>query len=121
MDVCATLIHEVGTLQCPLCAVSTSFHDIKASFDNVNASKLRALLLAKNIPSYMVDWGTSFLSERSCTLLIKGAPGTKALAEVGTPHVSPISSLLFLIYVAPLHSTIPRGGMVFYVDDFSLT
>ena len=29
--------------------------------------------------------------------------------------------MLFLIYVAPLHSTIPKGVMLTYLDDFSLT
>ena len=120
-DACATLIHEVRTLQRPRWAVSTLFLDIKAGFDNVNASKLRSLLFNKDIPSYMVDWVTSFLSERSCTLVFQGAPGTAAPVEVGTPQGSPISPLLFLIYVAPLHSAIPRGVMLSYVDDFSLT
>ena len=55
------MIHEVRTLQRPRWAVSTLFLDIKAGFDNVNASKLRALLLAKNIPAYMVDWVIFFL------------------------------------------------------------
>ena len=120
-DACATLIHEVRTLQRPRWAVSTLFLDIKAGFDNVNVSKLMSLLLGKNIPSYMVDWVTSFLSERSCTLVFQGALGTAAPVEVGTPQGSPISPLLFLIYVAPLHSSIPRGVMLSYVDDFSLT
>ena len=120
-DACATLIHEVRTLQRPRWAVSTLFLDIKAGFDNVNASKLRAILLAKNIPSYMVDWVTSFLTERSCTLVHQGAPGTKVPVEVGTPQGSPISPLLFLIYVDPLHSAIPKGVMISYMDDFSLT
>ena len=69
----------------------------------------------------MVYWVTSFLSERSCTLVFQGAPGTRAPVEVGTPQGSPISPLLFLIYVAPLHSAIPKGVMLSYVDDFSLT
>ena len=120
-DTCATLLHEVRTLQRPRWAVSTLFLDIKAGFDNINASKLRSLLLGKNIPSYMVDWVTSFLSERSCTLVFQGAPGTEAPVEVGTPQGSPISPLLFLIYFAPLHSTIPTGVLLSYVDDFSLT
>ena len=120
-DACATLIHEVRTLQRPRWAVSTLFLDIKAGCDNVNASTLRALLLRKRIPSYMVDWVTSFLSERSCTLVFQGAPGTKTPVQVGTPQGSPISPLLFLIYVAPLHSAIPKGIMISYVDNFSLT
>ena len=119
-DACAILIHKVRTLQGPRWAMSTLFLDIKAGFDNVNASKLRALLLAKNIPAYMVDWVISFLSEGDCILVFMGAPGTKAPVEVGPPQGSPISPLLFLIYVAPLHSAIPKGIMISYVDDFSL-
>ena len=120
-DAVATLTHEVRTLQRPLLKVSTLFLDIKAGFDNVNASKLRALLLSKNIPSYMVDWVSSFLTGRRCTLVFQGAPGISAPVSVGTPQGSPLSPLLFLIYVAPLHFRIPMGIMVSYVDDFSLT
>ena len=117
----ATLTHEVRTLQRPLLKVSTLFLDIKAGFDNVNATKLRSLLLSKNIPSYLVDWVSSFLTGRKCTLLFQGAPGISAPVSVGTPQGSPLSPLLFLIYVAPLHFRIPTGIMVSYVDDFSLT
>ena len=63
-DAVATLTHEVNTLQRPLLKVSTLFLDIKAGFDNVNASKLRSLLLSKSIPSYMADWVSSFLTGR---------------------------------------------------------
>ena len=120
-DAVATLTHEVNTLQRPLLKVSTLFLDIKAGFDNVNASKLRSLLLSKNIPSYMVDLVSSFLTGRKCTLVFQGAPGISAPVSVGTPQGSPLSPLLFLIYVAPLHFCIPTGIMVSYVDDFSLT
>ena len=120
-DAVATLTHEVRTLQRPLLKVSTLFLDIKAGFDNVNASKLRALLLSKNIPSYMVDWVSSFLTGRRCTLVFQGAPDISALVSVGTPQGSPLSPLLLLIYVAPLRFRIPTGIMVSYVDDFSLT
>src|SRR6195952_2074610 len=120
-DACATLMHEVRTLQRPRLKVSTLFLDIKAGFDNVNVSTLRNLLLQKKIPSYMVDWVSSFLSERRCTLVFQGSPNISSPVSVGTPQGSPISPLLFLIYVALLHVTVPRGIMVSYVDDFSLT
>ena len=116
-----TLTHEIRTLQRPLLKVSTLFLDIKAGFDNVNANKLRSLLLSRNIPSYMVDWVSSVLPGRRCTLVFQGSPGISAPVSVGTPQGSPLSPLLFLIYVAPLHFRIPTGIMVSYVDDFSLT
>jgi len=120
-DACLTLMHEVKTLQRPKLEVSTLFLDIKAGFDNVNTSTLRARLLASHIPSYMVDWVSSFLSERTCTLVFQGSPNVSSPVSVGTPQGSPISPLLFLLYVSPLHMSIPRGLMVSYVDDFSIT
>ena len=120
-DAVATLTHEVRTLQRPLLKAATLLLDIKAGFDNVNASKLGSLLLSRNIPSYMVDWVSSFLTGRKCTLVFQGAPGTPTPVSVGTPQGSPLSPLLFLIYVAPLHFRIPTGVIVSYVDDFSLT
>ena len=101
--------------------MSTVFLDIKAGFDNVNATKLRSLLLSKNILSYMVDWVSSFLTGRKCTLVFRGSPNIPAPVSVGTPQGFPLSPLLFLIYVAPLLFRIPTGIMVSYVDDTSLT
>jgi len=120
-DACLTLMHEVKSLQRPRLEVSTLFLDIKAGFDNVNASTLRARLLASRVPSYMVDWVCSFLSERTCTLVFQGSPNISSPVSVGTPQGSPISPLLYLLYVTPLHMSVPRGLMVSYVDDFSFT
>jgi len=120
-DRCLTLMHGVKTLQRPRLEVSTLFLDIKAGFNNVNVSTLRARLLACHIPSYMVDSVSSFLSERTCTLVFQGCPNVSSPVSVGTPQGSLISPLLFLLYVAPLHMSIPRGLMVSYLDDFSIT
>ena len=120
-DACLTLTHEIRTLQRPRLRVSTLFLDSKAGFDNVDASILRARLLTSHVPSYMVDWVSSFLSERTCTLVFQGSPNISSPVSVGTPQGSPISPLLFLIYVAPLHMALPKGLMVSYVDDFSIT
>jgi len=54
-DACLSLTHEVRTLQRPRLKVSTLFLDIKAGFDNVKATTLRARLLATHVPFYMVD------------------------------------------------------------------
>jgi len=120
-DACLALIHEIKTLQRPRLEVSTLFLDIKAGFDNVNAYTLRARLLAAHAPSYMVDWVSSFLSATTGTLVFQGSPNLSAPVSVGTPQGAPISPLPFLLYVDPLHMLIPRGLMVSYVDDFSIT
>jgi len=100
-DACLSLAHEVRTLQRPRLRVATLFLDIKAGCDNINASTLSAPLLAKNTPSYIVDWVSSFLSERSCTLVFQGSPDLPAPVSVGTPEGCPIPPLLFLLDIAP--------------------
>jgi len=120
-DACLTLTNDVRTLQRPRLKVVSLFLDIKAGFDNVDNKTLARILREGGIPPYLVSWVSSFLGERSCTLIFQGAPGTPAPVNVGAPQGSPISPLLFLLYVAPLHFGIPRGLMISYVDDFALT
>jgi len=111
-DRCHTLTNDVKTLQRPRLNISSLFLDIKAGFDNVDNNTLARILREGGIPPYLVCWGPSFLGERSCTLFCQGAPGTPAPINVGAPQGSPISPLLFLLYVAPLHFRILRGLMI---------
>jgi len=68
-DACLALTDERRALKGPTLKVSNLFLDLKAGFDNVNASTLGVSLLPSGIPYYMVDWVLSFLSERTCTML----------------------------------------------------
>jgi len=120
-DACLTLTNDVKTLQRPRLKVSSLFLDIKAGFDNVDNNTLTRILREGGILPYLVSWVSSFLGERSCTLIFQGAPGTPAPVNVEAPQGSPISSLLCLLYVAPVHFRIPRGLLISYVDDFALT
>jgi len=112
-DATTTLTHEVRTLQIAQRKVSTLFLDIKGGFDNVNPSSLCGMLKAKGVNPYfkVVSWTRSFLSGRTCRLLYQGSPMIFA----------PVSPLLFVIYMSRLHSEIPMGLTLSYVDDFGLT
>jgi len=120
-DACLTLTNDVRTLQRPRLKVSSLFLDIKAGFDNVDNNTLARILREGGIPPYLVSWVSSFLGERSCTLIFQGAPGTPAPVNIGAHLGSLISQLLFLLYASPLRFTIPRGLMLSYVDDFAFT
>jgi len=84
-DACLTLTNDVKTLQRPRLKVSSLFLDIKAGFDNVDNNTLARILREGGIPPYLVSWVSSFLGERSCTLMFQGAPGTPAPVNVGPP------------------------------------
>lgn len=120
-DAATTLIHEVRLLQRAGLKVSSLFLDVKGGFDHVVPSTLADTLTSKNTPPYMVQWVLSFLTDRSCTLLFPGSPKQSLPVAVGVPQGSPISPLLFCIYVAPLHIDPKPGITISYVDDFAFT
>ena len=119
-DACTTLIDSVRTLQRPALKVSLLFLDIEGGFDNVDANILCSSLRSKGVNHYLVPWVRSFLTARSCRLLFQGSPRIFSHVSVGTPQGSPVSPLLFVIYVCPLHIPLDRGLVLSYVDDFLL-
>ena len=120
-DACTALTDTVRTLQRPALKVSSLFLDIKGGFDNVDADILCSSLRSKGVNHYLISWVRSFLTGRSCRLLFQGSPRIFSPVSVGTPQGSSVSSLLFVIYVAPLHIPLSRGLVLSYVDDLSLT
>jgi len=119
-DAVATLTHEVRLLQAASFKVSTHFLDVTGGFDNVCANKLANALTKGGVSAYLVAWIKSFLSKRQCRLIFQGAPKVFCPVEVGTPQGSPISPLLFVLYIASLHPTIPQGLAISYVDDLTI-
>ena len=120
-DACTALIDTVRTLQRPALKVLSLFLDIKGGFDNVDADILCPFLRSEGVNHYLISWVRSFLTGRSYRLLFQGSPRIFSPVSVGTPQGSPVSPLLFVIYVAPLHIPLDRGLVLSYVDHFSLT
>jgi len=102
-DACLTLMNNVKTLQWPRLKVSSLFVDIKAGFDNVDNPTLARIIRECGIPQDLVTWVATVVGERSCTVVFQGAAGTPTPVNVAAPQGSPISVVLFLIYIAPLH------------------
>ena len=120
-DPTSTLTHEIRTPQMAGNKVSTLFLDIKDGFDNLNPSTLCSMLKANAVNPYLVSWTRSFLTGRTCRLRCQGSPKVFAPVLVGTPQGSPVSPLLFVIYVSRVHCEIPQGLTLGSVDDFGLT
>jgi len=102
---------------------STMFLDIKGEFDNMDNSTLLRRLQTKDVPEYMVKWKSNFISYRQCTIIFPDSPREMRSINTGILQGSPLSPILFVIYVEPLHDCIDpsREFISSYVDDIQTT
>jgi len=120
-DAVATLTHEVPLLQAASFKVSTLFLDVNGGFDKGCANKLANILTRGGDSAYLVARINSFLSKHQCRLIFQGEPKVFCPVAVGTLQGSPISPLLFVLYIARLHPIIPQGRAISIIDDLTIT
>ena len=69
----------------------------------------------------LIGWTKSFLTDRSVELVIDGFTNPRQKVESGIPQGSPVSPILFLIYISGVFSIIeeqlPHVTCVSFVDD----
>src|SRR3978361_1697824 len=120
-DAVLSLKHEVIASQKAGMKASTLLLDIKGGFDNILPLLLTNKLSTHGVPQHIVQWILSFLSDRSISLIFPGSPSAFISVQTGAPQGSPLSPILFVIYVSDLHFTCPKSLILSYVDDFGLT
>jgi retron-type reverse transcriptase len=98
--------------------------DISGAFDTVNPLRLLDILRKKRLPHWVVRWVQAFITTRNTTLVIQGHETPSFPVEAGVPQGSPLSPILFLLYIAELHDICnrPREGLsgIGFADDVNL-
>lgn len=98
--------------------------DIKGAFDTVNHVRLVDTLRKKGFPGWVLRWTQSYLAERSATLVFDGEESELIPIEAGVPQGSPLSPILFILYIATLYEAIeaahPGIGIIGFADDTNL-
>jgi ribonuclease HI len=119
IDAALLLKNEVELNKANKLKTSTLFLDIKGAFDHVSKNRLVAILVQLKLPTSLINWITSFLENRVLRLAFNNSIEEFSTINTGIPQGSPISPILFLIYIRDLF----RSNSVYslsYMDDIAL-
>ena len=99
---------------------SVAFLDVKGAFDHVAKGRLLQTMHSLSLPQSIIDWTRSFLEERLIRLAFDGQIEEFSEVESGVPQGSPISPILFLIYIRDLFQNLGDVYLLSYIDDIAL-
>jgi hypothetical protein len=98
--------------------------DISGAFDTVNHPRLLATLRDFGFPRWLVLWTKAWLADRSAILCFDGKATEPIPVTAGVPQGSPLSPVLFLLYISTLYRVLkerhPHLGLVGFADDTNL-
>src|SRR5579871_1788161 len=100
------------------------FMDVKGAFDGVNQKKLVQILIGIGLSQNLVRWVASFLQGRRAQLIIDGHECPLRDISAGLPQGSPVSPILFIVYIHALLKRMeeehPQNQNLSFVDDIGI-
>jgi ribonuclease HI/endonuclease/exonuclease/phosphatase family metal-dependent hydrolase len=124
-DLLTDFMDEVETKQAAGHAVSALTIDIKGAFDAVLPGRLVQRLYDQRWPHHAVRWVASFLRDRTAAVVLPGHVQDSTRTAGSLPQGSPVSPILFMLFLAPLmrrklnaSRVLPKRG---YADDIMIS
>src|SRR3981081_3028680 len=103
---------------------STLCIDVKGAFDNVYSKRLLQTLKQMRLNPAIIRWVDSFLTDRLASLTFDAESEPMTPIKTGIPQGSPVSPILFLLYLRPLFTQLdqihPQITSPSYIDDICL-
>lgn len=105
---------EYEVMTCKMISTVVTF-DIKGAFDAVGPNRMVQRLVEQRWPSAVCRWVVSFLSRRRADVSLDGVIGEQSQLGGSLPQGSPLSPILFMLFMAPLYQISQRRRG--YADD----
>lgn len=93
--------------------------DLSSAFDTINHDKLICILRRQGIRGVVLDWFSSYLSNRKQRVVCTGATSSAFPLKTGVPQGSVLGPVLFTAYTSSLGCVLKDMGVGyhFYADD----
>ena len=121
IDAVLCLLHDITKANNNKHILSILFFDVKGAFDHVSKARLLDTMRRLYLDPAVIRWTDTFLSDRQIGLAFDGEREHLKPVSTGIPQGSPISPILFLIYLRFLFTTIqnkhPDTTTPSYIDD----
>jgi len=109
--------------------VFTTLLDVKGAFDHVSLNQLLKVIKKLHLSQTVLKWVQCFLTDRRITLAFDEERNQSESVNSEIPQGSPISSILFLIYIRYLFVKINKNHLYLnlslklssYIDDVTIT
>jgi hypothetical protein len=120
VDLTTCLTHDVEEALVSGQKASLLIMDVKGAFDTVLPGRLTRRLREQGWPDYLVRSIHSFATKRTVQIRLDGETGPDTRIQCGLPQGSPISPILFILYIAPLFWLGTPARKFGYADDIAL-
>ncbi|QKX53974.1 uncharacterized protein TRUGW13939_01054 [Talaromyces rugulosus] len=124
IDAVACLVQTVHEGWTQKLLTGTIFIDVMGAFDHVDPYKLSEAMEAAGLDNDLIRWTLSFLTNRRVSLVIDGYKAPEQPIDSGLPQGSPVSPILFLIYIRgvfqAMEQQVPGIKALSYADDIGL-
>lgn len=94
--------------------------DVQGAFDAALRNRLALRLREQGWPDSLVRWVLSFMSERQAAVRLEGVLTDNKDLTCGIPQGSPVSPILYMLYLEPLVKRGDSSLRFAYADDFAL-
>ena len=120
VDLTTCLLHDVEQALNQGKTATLLTLDVKGAFDGVLPGRLIYRLRAQGWPDNLARWVASFITGRSIQIRLDGEIGPITEILCGLPQGSPVSPILFMLYLAPLFRLGSQKDRFGYADDAAI-